>query len=174
MALRRSCRASCLLIAALAISACHENGEALRVNAVGPSLSRPTDGFVNVARGALVQPPFIDPIVRGGGICPAFPPLLAPFTIVFEGDGRSDRFFSHVQMQFVDRFGIAGGLLTLGRTELATRFGSIALPAFGTRAFPFSFPFGCVGAPTGVLTVIILTADGFGRETLTRLHVPIR
>jgi hypothetical protein len=163
-----------LLIAALSHSACDDNGATLGLKTVGPSPLLPTAGFVNVARGALVQPAFIDPIVVPGGFCPTVPPLLAPFSVVFEGDGRSDRFFSHVHTQFVDHFGVLAGSMVMTHTQLATRFGSTAIPAFGTRAFPLTFPFGCVGAPNGLLTVVVFAADALGRETSSRTQVPIR
>ena len=84
-------------------------------------------------------------------------------------------FLSDVQMQFVDTAGIRSGTLRLGRPELATRFGSTTFPAFGTRTFPFSFPFGCGGfLPTGTLTVIVLAGDSRGREHRTVAHLPVR
>ena len=86
----------------------------------------------------------------GDAFCPGRPPFLAPFNVVMQGDGRPDVFLSDVQMQFVDTAGIRSGTLRLGRPELATRFGSTTFAAFGTRTFPFSFPFGCGGfLPTG-------------------------
>jgi len=171
---RRPVLSSLLLLGALSTCACDGNGSTSALNSVGPSPLRPTEGFVNAARGPLVQPAFIAPVFRHGAVCPAFPPLLAPFTVIFQGDSRSDRFFSQLHVEFVDRFGVAGGLLTLGRTELASRFGSTTIPAFGRRTFPFSFPFGCVGAPTGMLTVVIFAADPFGHVTSSRVQVVIR
>jgi hypothetical protein len=122
----------------------------------------------------MVQPAFIDPIFIPGGFCPTVPPFLAPFAVVFEGDGRSDRFFSQVHTQFVDHFGVLGGSMVLTHTQLETRFGSTTIPAFGNRAFPLSFQFGCVGTPTGLLTVTAFAKDGAGRETSRRMQVPIR
>jgi hypothetical protein len=173
MTLRRRTSLPFLLIAALCHYACDDNGETLTVNAVGPSPFRLGAGIVNVARGDLVQPAFIDPLAVTGGVCPTVPPLLAPFTVVFEGDGRADRVFNQVDAQFVDRSGVPAGSMVLTHTQLATRFGSTTIPASGTRAFPLSLPFGCVGAPTGVLTVVVLDVDGTGRETRRRTHVPI-
>jgi hypothetical protein len=161
-------------MAALSHYACDDNGATPSVNAVGPSPFRPRAGFVNVARGDLVQPSFIDPIFIPGGLCPSVPPFLAPFSVVFDGDGRSDRVFSQVHMQFVDHFGVLAGSMVLTQTQLATRFGSTTIPAFGTRAFPLSFQFGCVGTPTGLLTVTAFTVDGAGRETSSRAQVPMR
>jgi hypothetical protein len=172
MTLRRRSFLPVLLTAALSQSACDDNGATLRVHATGPSPLVPTARFV--ARGGMVQPASIDPIFVSGGFCPTVPPLLAPFTVVFDGDGRSDRFFSQVQAEFVDHFGVLAGSMVLTHTQLATRFGSTTIPAFGTRAFPLSFPFGCVGAATGFLNVAVVTIDGFGRETSSRMRVPIR
>jgi hypothetical protein len=161
------------LIAALSHYAC-DNGASPGVNTVGPSPLRPRAGSVNVARGDLVQPAVIDPIFVPGGFCPTVPPFLAPFAVVFEGDGRSDRFFSGVQMQFVDHVGVRGGSMVLNQARLVTQFGSTAIPTSGTRAFPVTFQFGCVGTPTGLLTVVASDTDAFGRETLRRTQVPIR
>jgi len=171
---RRSFLPLLLVTTALSHYACDDNGATPGVNAVGPSPLRPRAEFVNVARGDLVQPKFIDPILVSGGVCPTVPPLLAPFTVVFEGDGRSDRVFNQVHMQFVDHFGVLAGSMVMTHTQLATRFGSTTIPAFGTRVFPLSFPFGCVGAPTGLLTVVVFDVDGLGRETSRRTRVPIR
>lgn len=174
MTLRRRSLLPFVMMAALTQYACDDNGATPGVNVVGPSRLIPQSEFVNVARGALVRPAFIDSIFVPGGVCPTVPPLLAPFTVVFEGDGRSDRVFSQVHAQFVDHFGVLGGSMVLTQSQLATRFGSTTIPAFGTRVFPLSFPFGCVGAPTGLLTVVVLAVDGFGRETSSRTRVPVR
>ena len=122
----------------------------------------------------LVQPSFVDPLLIRGAVCPAHPPLLAPLSLGFQGDGRSSLFLSSVHMQFVDRTGVTGGSMIFARPDLEHRFGSIALPAFGTRFFPFEFPFGCIGSPSGTLTVSVLTGDSFGRESRTTLRVPVR
>ena len=122
----------------------------------------------------LVQPSFLAPLLVGGAVCPTHPPLLAPLSLGFQGDGRSSLFLSSVHMQFVDRTGIPGGSMIFGQTDLVQRFGSIALPAAGTRFFPFEFPFGCVGLSTGTLTVTAVAGDSFGRERRTSLQVPVR
>ena len=122
----------------------------------------------------LVQPSFLDPLLVRGAACPAHPPLLAPLSLGFQGDGRSSLFLSSVHMQFVDRTGVTGGSMIFGRPDLEQRFGSIALPAFGTRFFPFEFPFGCVGLAAGTLSVTVFAGDSFGRESRTTLRVPVR
>ena len=157
------------------------------VNGVGPSRfpSGPFDSrgvgpqprssglFVN--GGDMVQPDLVRAQRVGEAFCPGRPPFLAPFNVVMQGDGRPDVFLSDVQMQFVDAAGIRSETLRLGRPELATRFGSTTFPAFGTRIFPFSFPFGCGGfLPTGTLTVIVIAGDSRGREERTIAHLPVR
>ena len=111
---------------------------------VGP---QPHSSGIFVNRGTMVQPVSILAHRVGDAFCPGRPPFLAPFNVVRQGDGRPDVFLSDVQMQFVDTAGIRSETLRLGRPELATRFGSTTFPAFGTRTFPFSFPFGCGELP---------------------------
>ena len=162
-----------LILGVLSSFGCDDNGSASdRVTVVGPS--RFSSGlFVN--RSTMVEPALIQVQRVGEAFCPGRPPFLAPFNLVMQGDGRSDLFLSNVQMQFVDTAGIRSGTLALGRPELATRFGSTTLPAFGTRAFPFSFPFGCGSfLPSGTLTVIVLAGDSRGREHRTVAHLPVR
>jgi hypothetical protein len=144
-----------------------------RVRGVGPSPLRP-QGFVNVQGAVLVQPTFIQPVATTTALCPAQPSFFAPFTVVFDGDGRSDLAFAGVEAEFVDHFGVVSGLMTLGPNDLSRRFGSTVLPAFGSRAFPFSFPFGCVGRPTGTLNVVVVTTDSRDRQSSTTLRVPVR
>lgn len=162
----------CVLGALLSFG-CDDPGDRNRgVNVVGPSVLTPSPALLS--RAFLVQPAFIDPLLLAGAVCPTRPPFLAPLSVVFRGDGRSGLFLSQVHVQFVDRGGILGGSMMFGRTDLVHRFGSTTLPAFGTRFFPFEFPFGCVGLPTGMLTVVVLAGDARGRESSTRLQVPIR
>ena len=167
---------------------CDSNGSTTDlVNGVGPSpvASEPFDSrgvgprspssglFVN--RLEMVQPALIRAHRVGEASCPGRPPFLAPFNVVVQGDGTPDVFLSDVQMQFVDTAGIRSQTLRLGRPELATRFGSTTFPAFGTRAFPFSVPFGCGSLlPTGTLTVIVFAGDSRGREHRTVAHLPVR
>ena len=117
-----------------------------------------------VSRGVFVQPAAIQAVPVSTAFCPFQQPFLAPFNIVFVGDGTSDLFLSTVQMQFVDLAEIRAGTRTLGRPELAVQFGTTVIPTFGTRAFPFAFPFGCDVLSTGTLTVIVVVADSRGRE----------
>ena len=157
----------------LASFGCDDAGDSRRGRIVAGS-SMLTGPSALLSSPFLVQPSFLDPLLIHGSVCPTRPPLLAPLSLGFQGDGRSSLFLSSVHMQFVDRTGVPGGSMSFGRTDLVQRFGSIALPASGTRFFPFEFPFGCVGLSTGTLTVIVLAGDSFGRESHTTLKVPIR
>jgi hypothetical protein len=159
------------VLAALSSYGCDDNGTtSVLSNGVGPSPLPPTAAFVS--RAVQVDPAFIEPVPIAGSVCPQ-QAFLAPMSVVFHGDGRSDLSLTQVQMQFVDSAGIVGGMMTIPRFDLVHRFGSTALPAFGTRTFPFSFPFGCVGLPTGTLTVIVFAGDSFGRETSARVRVGV-
>lgn len=161
------------LLAALSGSGCDDNGTtSVLSSGAGPSRLPFTGPFVS--RLVQVDPAFIEPVPITGGVCPDHQPFLAPLNVVFHGQGQSDLSLSHVQMQFVDSTGVLGGLMTIPRHDLLHRFGSTALPAFGTRTFPLSFPFGCVGLPTGTLSVIVFTGDPFGRETSARMRVDVR
>jgi hypothetical protein len=106
--------------------------------------------------------------------CPIQVAFVAPFNVVFQGDGTSDLFLSSVQMQFVDLAEIRAGTRTLGRPELAAQFGTTAIPAFGTRTFPFAFPFACDVLPTGTLTVIVVVADSRARQATTVRQLVVR
>jgi hypothetical protein len=161
-----------LLAAAMLSFGCESNGMSIRAAGVGPTAASSTS--VNVARGAFVQPALITPVLVTSAVCPTLPPFIAPFTLVFDANGRPDLFLTQVHLQFIDHVGVVGGTMTLRHTELLTRFGSTTLPLVGTRAFPLSFPFGCVGAPTGTLVVMAFAGDSFGRETSTRVQVPVR
>lgn len=162
-----------LVFVLLTTAGCEDNGsKTLLFNGgTGPS---PRSDPQFVSRGVMVQPTSIEAHRVGDPLCPAHPPFLAPFNVVFEGDGRSDVFLSSVQMQFVDLAEMRAGVTTLGRPELDARFGSTTLPAFGTRVFPFSFPFGCAGLPGGTLTVIVHSGDSSGRESRTVRRIRVR
>jgi hypothetical protein len=162
-----------LAIAVLSSFGCDDSGSTSRLlnRGVGPSLL-PSD-FV-LSHGVMVQPAFVEARRVGAAVCPTHPPFLAPFNVVFDGDGQSDLFLSRVQMQFMDTSGIPAGTMTLGEPELATRFGSTIVPALGTRTFPFAFPFGCAGLPTGTLTVVVVAGDSRGHERRAVRHLDIR
>jgi hypothetical protein len=128
-----------------------------------------------VSRGVFVEPAAIQAQRTRAGLCPVQQPFVAPFNLVFVGDGTSDLFLSSVQMQFVDLAEIRAGTATLGRPELAVQFGTTAIPTVGRRAFPFAFPFGCnVQQPIGTLTVVVVVVDSKGREARTVRHLTVR
>jgi hypothetical protein len=122
----------------------------------------------------FVRPAAIQAQRVGAGLCPVQQPFLAPFNLVFVGDGTSDLFLRSVQMQFVDLAEIRAGTATLGRPELAVQFGTTAIPTVGTRAFSFAFPFGCNVLPTGTLTVIVVVGDSRGRDATTVKQLAVR
>jgi len=162
-----------VLLAALSSYGCADDDTTTVLsNSAGPSPLSSTSAFVS--RAVQVEPAFIEPVPIPGASCPNQQPFSAPVSVVFQGQGRSDLSLTQVQMQFVDRTGIRGGVMTIPRQDLIHSFGSTALPAFGTRSFPFSFPFGCVGVPTGTLTVIVFAGDTLGRGSSATVHADIR
>jgi hypothetical protein len=161
---------------------CDDNHDADdRVNRIGPSpisfngIGQPavnsTDYF---AHGVTLQPAVTVPQALTGAACPTRQPFQVPFRIVGTGHGRSDRFIDQVQMRFVDRSGVVGGAMTMVRAELAERFGSTHLPAVGTRSFPLTLPFGCVGQPMGTLEVVVLAGDSRRRDVRTAFLIDVR
>ena len=173
MPILRVCVVPILISLAAMNYGCDDNGSTSSVtaNVAGPSLLREAPF---VSRGDFIGPDSVKVVRVVHPACPGLPPFVAPFTLAFGGDGTPDVFLAGVQMQFVDTAGARAGTMTLGPSELTASFGSTTLPSFGTRAFPFAFPFGCVGLPTGTLTVVAVTGDGHGRERRTvsrmRLH----
>ena len=164
-----------VVVAALSLAACDDGDtRGLALNGVSPSPLPPPRGAVNVSKGAAVQPAFIDAVAVPHFSCPAVPPFLAPFTLVVDGDGHTDVFLTTVQMEFVDRTGVIAGMMTFGPSDLVSRFPYTALPATGGRAFPFSFPFGCVGQRAGTLRVTSVATDSGGRERRSTVAVPVR
>ena len=125
-------------------------------NGVGQPAVNSIDYF---AHGVTLQPAVTVPQALTGSACPTRPPFQVPFRIVGSGHGRSDLFIDEVQMRFVDRAGVVGGAMTMVRPQLIERFGSTHLPAVGTRAFPLTLPFGCVGRSVGTLEVVVLAGD---------------
>jgi hypothetical protein len=162
--------------------ACDDNGETgprangfapspLSFNGLGPSPATSIDYF---SRGVTFQPSAITAERIAASQCPTRPPFFAPIRVLVDGNERSDVFLNQVHMQFVDRTGIAGGSMIIGRRELVERFGSNRVPARRRRVFPFSFPFGCVGLPTGTLTLTVFAGDSLGREASTSAQLSVR
>ena len=140
-----------------------------------PILGFPPRSTTLVNRGVFVGPDSIRAQRVATAFCPVQVAFVAPFNVVFQGDGTtSDLFLSSVQMQFVDLAEIRAGTRTLGRPELAVQFGTTAIPTFGTRAFPFAFPFACNVLPTGTLTVVVVVGDSRGREATTFRQLVVR
>jgi hypothetical protein len=175
------------LLGVLSSLGCDDNGSATDLVSVGPSPfasepfdrrgvgARPPSPGLFVNRSDMVQPTVVLAQRIDDALCPARPPLLAPFNVVLRGDGTPNVFLSDVHMQFVDTAGTLAGTLRLGRPELAVRFGSTTVPAFGTRTLPFSFPFGCAsGLTSGTLRVIVVEGDTRGRERRTVRHLAVR
>jgi hypothetical protein len=106
--------------------------------------------------------------------CPFASPLLAPVSVVMRGDGRSDLQLREMQLQFVDTAGVRGAFRTINGPELTSLFGSTIIPAFGTRTFPVSLPFGCVGGQTGTLFVDVFALNSDGRQDVSSLRVHVR
>ena len=79
-----------------------------------------------------------------------------------------------MHLQFLDTFGVRGAARTIDSIELTNMFGSTLVPAFGTRTFPVSLPFGCVGGPAGTLFIDVAAFDLSGRESMTSVHVNVR
>jgi hypothetical protein len=137
-----------------------------RVRGIGPSpisfsgVGEPATNSIDYfAHGVTLQPAVSVPQALTGAACPTRQPFQVPFRVVGTGHGRSDLFIDEVRVRFVDRAGVVGGAMTLARPQLAERFGSTQLPAVGTRAFPLTLPFGCVGQPVGTLEVVVLGGD---------------
>jgi hypothetical protein len=140
-------------------------------NGIGQTPVNPFD----ISGGAMaVQPAVAVPQPIAGARCPTRQPFQVPFSILGTGRGRSDLFVNEVQMRFVDRAGVVGGTMTMARTQLADRFGSTELPAVGTRSFPLSLAFGCLGRPVGTLEVVVLTGDSRTHDMRTSLSIDVR
>jgi hypothetical protein len=161
---------------------CDDNdGADDRVDRIGPSrvsvggIGQPAINSIDFfAHGVTLQPAVTVSQPLTGAACPTRPPFQAGFSIVGTGHGRSDVFIDEVQMRFVDRTGVVGGAMTIAGPQLAGRFGSAHLPAAGTRSFPFTLPFGCVGQPVGTLEVIVLVRDSRKRNMRTSLSMNVR
>ena len=140
-----------------------------RIGAPSPPGSSPAF----VSRAVSVRPAVAEAQIIGSAVCPTHPSFVVPFSLVF-GDHTAGFSLSRVQMQFVDTTGFRSAPVTLPRTELASRFGSLVIPAVGSRTFPFTFPFGCIRRPIGWLTIVVVAEDRHGRENTTTLEVGVR
>jgi hypothetical protein len=182
MSIHRLLAPLCLL-ATLSSYGCDDNGRTDdRVDRIGPSAitfnSRFGESAINstgfFSRSVTLQTTVITPQRITGAACPTRPPFLAPIRILARGNGQSDLFVSQVQMRFVDRTGVFGGWMTIAQPQIVELLGSTRIPPLGTRSFPLSFPFGCIGQPAGTLTVVVFTADSSGHEVRTPLSMSVR
>jgi hypothetical protein len=170
-----------LFLAALWSYGCDANGGTVaRFRGTGPSpvgftgfgdsLVHSNDFF---SRGVTFRVGTISAYRVFDGGCKRDVGLAAPVTIVTTGIG-TDLFLNHLDMRFVDHTGVFRGSFALGPSELAERFGSTRIPPLGTRAFIVPFEFGCVGQPSGTLTVSVVARDGFGRQLSTSSPLLVR
>jgi hypothetical protein len=137
---------------------------------LGPSSLKSSPAFVSSL--INVSSPSVRAQRIGTGFCPAQPPFLAPINLVFR-ERPSDLFFTGMHLQFVDRAGGREPLRRLTQIDLFDRFGTTLVPAFEPRTFEFGFPFGCFGASTGTLEIVVFASDSSHRETRTTLHLVI-
>ena len=115
----------------------------------------------------------ISAVAVPAAFCPFVSPFLAPVNVVI-GANSSDLLLQDMQLQFFDIAGVRGGSLSITGSELETRFPSMLIPAFGTRTFPVSVPFGCVGGQTGTLFIRVVTVDTSGRQDVGSVSVNVR
>lgn len=157
----------CIPLAALSSYGC-DDGSATRI---GPSSVNTDARFVSRS---VSVPSEITAVAVPGAFCPTISPFLAPLSLVIRADAATDLLLHEVQLQFVDIAGVRGGFRTISGTELTTLFGSSLVPAFGTRTFPVSLPFGCVGARTGTMFIQVVAFDTAGRQDMTSMRVSVR
>src|ERR1700740_1032756 len=136
----------CVCLAALSSYGC-DDGNA---TSAGPSTVRAQTvqdeaRFVNRLE---TVPNQITAVAVPAAFCPFVTPFLAPVNVVVSANS-SDLFLQDMQLQFFDIAGVRGGSLSINSSDLVPRFPSMLIPAFGTRTFPVSVPFGCVGGQTG-------------------------
>ncbi len=134
--------------------------------------------FVN--RGGLVQPElfvvhpsFLVPRFVAQPFCPSVPPFIADFTLLLHGDRHVETRLSEIRMTFVDRSGIHAPAITLPNDALSRRFGSLSIPAGGTRRFPLDAAFGCTTGRFGALQILVLTTGRGGHRSSGLVTVPV-
>jgi hypothetical protein len=157
-----------ILAAALSGYACEDSEFR---TAIGPSAT-PLDGAF-VSRAVSVRPAFVDALAVEDFGCTSRRSFVAPFDLFVRTDGTSALSLNQVRMEFYDGGGIRGMTRTITRTELAGLFGSITVPPFGVRTFPFSLPLGC-GFSGGAVNVVVFAIDSFGHESSTSLRIGVR
>jgi hypothetical protein len=139
---------------------------------VAPAASEGSQKGGSVQAIAIQPTPLVRrPVV--GFVCPFNQPFVVPFDLLIRS-GDSTLFLNEVRIDFVDSFGTSGPQLTIPRPDLNLRFRTTAIPPLGTRAFPFSFEFGCLTVPRGIVGVFVQTVDERGLTTQGRVNVPVR
>lgn len=155
-----------IMAASLFAAACNDSNSRpvapTTITSLGPTFS------------LAIQPArlFRRPIV--GAVCPFQQPFLIPFDLLVATTSGRPLFLNQVRMQFIDSFGVAGPRITLPQPDLTSRFGTIQLPPQGSRAFPFSFEFGCTTRPVGTLSIFVETIDARQRFNTGAVTVAIR
>lgn len=156
-----------LFLATLSSFGC-DDGNTTRI---GPSSVTQNDRFVS---SSITVPNEISALVVPAAFCPFASPFLVPASVVVRADGTSDLLLREMQLRFIDRAGVTGAFRTISSVELTSLFGSTLVPAFGTRTFPVTLPFGCVGGITGTLFIDVTAVDRTGRQNLISLQTNVR
>ena len=94
-----------------------------------------------------------------GALCPFQQPFAVPLELVVDNTSLSSASLNRVGFQFIDSVGAAGPQMMFDRPALDRRLGDVGLPPQSSRAFPFSFEFGCGTLPHGKIDVLISTID---------------
>ncbi|HEY3160622.1 MAG TPA: hypothetical protein VGJ78_16770 [Vicinamibacterales bacterium] len=157
----------CISLAALSSFAC-DDGTTTRIGPSGVKTdARYISSSVTVANEIAAVP-------VPAAFCPFTSPFLLPASVVVRADRGTDLQLRQMQFRFIDIAGVTGAVRTIDGAELMTLFGSTLIPAFGTRTFPVTLPFGCVGGTTGTLFIQVAALDLVGRQNLTSLRVNVR
>jgi hypothetical protein len=159
----------CISVAALSSYGC-DDGTTTRI---GPSgVNTKTDGrFVSTS---VTVPTEVAALPVPAAFCPFVSPFLAPASVAVRAGGATDLQLLEMQLRFVDIAGVTGAVRTIAGPELTNMFGSTLVPAFGTRTFPVTLPFGCVGGTTGTLFIGVAAADVTGRRNMTSVQLNVR
>jgi hypothetical protein len=157
----------CVSLAALSSYGC-DDGTTTRI---GPSSVKTDARFVSES---VSVPSEVSALAVPAAFCPFVSPFLAPVSVAIRAGGASGLQLRSMQLQFVDTLGVRGAFRTIDGAELTNMFGSTLVPAFGSRTFPVSLPFGCVGGATGTLFIQVAALDLSGRQSMTSVRVNVR
>ena len=156
-----------VFLAALSSFGCYDGG----ATSIGPSSVNRDARFVS---SSVTVPNDVTIVPVPAAFCPFASPFLIPASVVVRADGASDLRLRQMQLRFVDMAGVTGGFRTIDGAELTTLFGSTLIPAFGTRTFPVTLPFGCVGGTTGTLFIEVTSLDLVGRQNMSSVQLHVR